>query len=125
AGISQRLATIQLIVQLPAGVQNSSLELVEVIDVGRPIVAINSHDQRETNSCFGGGDGDRKNCDHYPGGLMWFRTEPPERDEIQVRGCKHHLDADQDENRMPPAERSEQPDAEKRRGYDEEDLECH
>jgi hypothetical protein len=26
---------------------------------------------------------------------------------------------------MPPAERSEQPGAEKRRGYDEEDLEWH
>ena len=56
---------------------------------------------------------------------MRFGTEPPKRDEIQIRCCKHHLNADQNENRMAPAERGEQADAEKRRGYNEENLECN
>jgi hypothetical protein len=51
-------------------------------------------------------------------------TEPPERNEIQVRCCEHHLDADQNENGMAPAERGEQADAEQRCRYDEDDLEC-
>jgi len=35
-----------------------SFELVELIDVGRPIVAVNGNNERETNGCFGGGDSD-------------------------------------------------------------------
>ena len=41
-----------------------------------------------------------KDRDHYPGGLLRLRAETPERDEIQIRCREHHLDADQDENRV-------------------------
>ena len=116
AGISQRLVTRQQGIHIPL--------VIKLIDVGRSIVPINGDDQRKPDRGFRRGNGDRKDCDDYPGGLIRFGTEPPERNEIQVRCCEHHLDADQNENRMPPAERGEQTDAEKRCGYDEEDLEC-
>ena len=51
-------------------------------------------------------------------------AETPERDEIQVRRGKHQLDADQDEDGVPPAQRREQSDGKQRGGDDEEEREC-
>src|SRR5213079_678390 len=51
AGINQRLATIPRII----------LKLVELIDVGCSIVAVNSDDQCESDGRFRGGDRDGKN----------------------------------------------------------------
>src|SRR5438094_2571940 len=114
AGITQRFVTSQLMGRLRsrapafaklrrgrrvrARVRNSSFELIELIDVGRAIVAINGDDQRKSDRSFRRGNGDRKDCDHYPGRLMRFGAEAPERDKVEVRCCEHHLDADQDEN---------------------------
>ena len=58
-----------------------------------------------------------------PVGDCGWRTETPERDEIQVRGGEHHLDADEDEDRVTPAQRGEQSDAEQGGGDDEEEGE--
>ena len=90
----------------------SSFELVELIDVGRAVMAINGDDEGETNGGFGGGDGDGKDRDHYASWWLRLRAETPESDEIQVGGREHHLDADQNENGVTPAERGEQADAE-------------
>src|SRR4030095_17007841 len=108
----------------PARVWNSSFELVELIDVGRSIVPVNGDDQRQADRSFRRGDGDRKDCDHYPGGLMRSGTESPERNEIQVRCCEHHLDADQNENGMAPAEGGDRKSTRLHARYDEKDLEC-
>ena len=43
----------------------SSLELIEFIDAGRSIMAVNGDDQRKPDGCFRGGDGNGKNCDHH------------------------------------------------------------
>ena len=55
---------------------------------------------------------------------MRWRSETPERDEIQVRRGKHHLDPDQDENRVTSAKGRKQADGKQRRGNDEEELKC-
>src|SRR6266446_2741067 len=128
AGISQRLVISQLMgrFQSRAGarVQNSSFELVELIDAGRSIVAVNGYDQRKADSGFGGGDGDGENRDHHAGGFVRLGAEAPEGDKIQIRRGEHHLDADQNKNGVAPAQGCKQPDAKQRSGYDEENLEC-
>ena len=55
---------------------------------------------------------------------MCLGAEALERDKVEVRGGEHHLDADQDENRVTSAQRGEKPNAEQCCGNDEEDLEC-
>jgi hypothetical protein len=55
---------------------------------------------------------------------MRRRSETPERDEIQVRSREHHLNPDQDENRVPPTEGGKQADGKQRRGNDDEELKC-
>src|SRR5437667_708060 len=109
--------------QATARVQNSSFELVELIDIRGAIVAINGDDHCQANSGFGGGDRDGKDCEHHAGWRLMPRTKTPERDEIQVRRGKHQLDADQDENRVTPAQCGEQADGKQRSRYDEENLE--
>ena len=47
----------------------------------------------------------------------------PERDEIQIRRGEHHLDSDEDENSVTPAEGCEKADGKQRRGNDEKILE--
>lgn len=85
-------------------------------------MAVNGDDEREADGRFGGGDGDGKDRDHHAGRLLRLRTEAPERNEIQIRRCQHHLDTDENENSVTPAERGEQSDAEQRRRYDQEKL---
>jgi hypothetical protein len=79
AGISQRLVTIQGFManaewrksngaQAPEQAASSSFELVEFIDVGRSIVAVDGDNQGQPNGCFRGGDRDGKNRDHHAGG---------------------------------------------------------
>ena len=89
----------------------SSFELVELIDVGRAIVPIDRDDQRKTDGGFGGGDRDREDRDHHAGRWLRLRAEAPEGDEIEIRRGEHHLDADQNENGVTPAQRREQADA--------------
>jgi hypothetical protein len=81
-----------------------------LIDVGRAVVAINGDHQRKTHGRFGCGDGDGKKGDHHADGLFRLRVKTPERDKIQVRCGQHHLNADEDENRVTPAQCSEQAD---------------
>ena len=95
-----------------------------MIDVGRAIVAVNRDDQRETDGGFRGGDRDGEDRDHHAGRRLRLRAETPEGDEIQVRRGEHHLDADENENGVPPAQRGEQADAKERGGNDEEKCEC-
>jgi hypothetical protein len=52
-----------------------------------------------------------------------LRTKAPERDEIEVRCGKHQFDSDQNENRVAPAEHSEQSNAEQYRRDNEKKLE--
>src|SRR5439155_25451653 len=76
---------------------------------------------------FGSGDRDRENCEHHAGWLMRLRSETPECDEIQIRRGQHQLDADEDKNRVPPAQRRQEPDGKQARGNDEKGLKrgCH
>src|SRR5262249_38817620 len=95
-----------------------------LIDVRCPVMAVNGDNHRETNTRLGCRYGDRKDCDHHAGWWVRWRSETPERNEIQVRRSEHHLDADQNENGGTPAERCEQAYGKQRRGNDEESLEC-
>src|SRR5712692_4031298 len=74
-------------------------------------MTINRDDHGETDRGFGSSDGDGENCDHDAGRLCRLRSEPPKRDEIQIRRREHHLDPDEDKDRVTPAERGEQSDA--------------
>src|SRR5205823_9603961 len=71
----------------------------------------NRDDHGETDRSFGSSDGDGKNRDHDAGRRRRLRSEPPKRDEIQIRRREHHLDPDEDKDRVTPAERGEQSDA--------------
>src|SRR6266480_2647937 len=55
---------------------------------------------------------------------MRRRSKAPERDKIQVRSREHHLNPDQDKNRVTPAQGRKQADGKQRRGNDEEELKC-
>src|SRR6266853_5061256 len=48
----------------------------------------------------------------------------PKRDEIQVRRRQHHLNPDQNENGVTPAQGREQADRKQRSGNDEKSLQC-
>src|SRR5262249_50716246 len=85
---------------------------------------VNSDNHCEANSGFSGGNGDREDYDHHAGWWMRWRSETPERDEIQVCRSEHHLDADQNENGVTAAQCSEKPDRKQRRGNNEEELKC-
>src|ERR1700682_1340463 len=80
AGISQRLVTIQGVMLEEANAErrtsnvehrmqkeaaSSSFELVEFIDVGRWIVAVDGNNQGQPDGCFRGGNRDGKDCDHH------------------------------------------------------------
>ena len=86
-------------------------------------MAVNGDDEGQADGGFSGSDGDGKNRDHHAGGLLRFRTETPECNEIQVCSGKHQLNADQNENGVTSAERGEQADGEQRGRDDEEKLE--
>ena len=90
----------------------SSFELIQLIDIGGAVMTIDRDDERQPDGGFRGRDRDRENRDHHAGGCRGLRIETPEGDEIQVRRRQHHLDADENENRVTPAERREQADAE-------------
>src|SRR5207237_7172886 len=79
----------------------------------------------ETDRSCGGGDGDREDRDHDADRLCRLWSEPPKRDEVDVCRGQHHLDPDQNENGVTPAERCEQSDAKQRRRDDEQDRQCH
>src|SRR5262249_42013744 len=87
-------------------------------------MTVNIDNQCDADSGFSGRDRNGKDCDHHAGWWMRWRSETPERNEIQVRRSEHHLDADQNENGVTPAERCEQAYGKQRRGNDEESLEC-
>src|SRR5258705_13486479 len=89
---------------------DSSFELVVLIDVRCPVMLVNRNNHREANSGLGCRDGDGKDCDHHPGWRMRWRRETPECDKIQVRSREHHLNPDQNENRVTPTEGREQTD---------------
>ena len=59
-----------------------TFELVELIDVGRAVVAVDSDDQSEADGSFGGSDGNRENRDHYASRLLRLWAEAPEGNEI-------------------------------------------
>src|SRR5213593_3905067 len=103
-----------------ARVQNSSFELIELIDIRGVIVAINGDDHRQTNRGFGGGDRDGKDCEHHTCWLVRLWSETPERDEIQIRRGQHQLDADEDENRVTPAKRRQESDGKQCTGNENE-----
>src|SRR5205814_9579858 len=48
----------------------------------------------------------------------------PKRDEIQIRRREHHLNPDENENGVTPAQGREQADRKQRRGNDEKSLKC-
>jgi len=87
-------------------------------------MALDCDNHGETDRGFGGGDGDGEDRNHYAGRLRRLRCESPKCDEVDVRRGQHHLDPDQNENGVTPAERGEQSDAKQCRGENEKELEC-
>src|SRR5437764_14778263 len=86
-------------------------------------MAVNRDDERETDRCFRGRDGDGKDGDHHAGRILLRGAETPERDEIQIRGSKHELDPDEDEDGVTTAKRGEQADREEGGGNDQAEWE--
>ena len=99
-----------------------TFQLVKLLDVAGAVVTIDSDDQRETDSGFGSGNGNRKNRDHHTRWRIRLGTKAPEGDEIKTGGGQHHLDSDEDENGVTPAECGQQPNGEERRRKDEKVL---
>src|SRR5580765_5421685 len=89
---------------------DSSFELVVLIDVRCSEMPINGNDHCEANRSLCRRNRDGKDGDHHSGWRMRRRSETPERDKIQVRSSEHHLNPDQNENRVPPAEGRKQAD---------------
>src|ERR1051325_12044881 len=100
----------------------SSLELIELIDIGSVIVAINGDDHRQTNRGFGSGDRDGEDCKHYASRLVRLRSETPECDEIQVRRGQHQLDADENKNCVTSTQGGEESDGKKCGGNEDKGL---
>ena len=59
-----------------------AFQRIEFINIGCSVVAIDGNDEGEANRGFGGGDGDRKDRDHYSSWLLLLRAEAPEDDEV-------------------------------------------
>ena len=79
-----------------------SFKLIELIDIGRAVVAIHRDNERETDRRFSRRDRDRKNRHDHASRAMRLAAESPEGDEIQVRCRQHHLDSDQNEDGVSP-----------------------
>jgi hypothetical protein len=92
--------------------------LIELIDIGRPVMPINRDDEREPDSGFSRGDRDREDGKHHTRRRSRLRSEPPEGDEIQSRGSEHHLNADENKDGVTPTKCSHKSDAKKRRRDD-------
>ena len=63
---------------------------------------LDHENQREPDGGFRGRDRDREDRDHHARRRRRLRAKTPEGDEIQSRCREHHLDADENENRVPP-----------------------
>src|SRR6266403_6281341 len=103
----------------------SSFETIELVDVGAAEMAVDYDNHGETDRGLRSGDGDGEDRDHHAGRLRRLRSKSPKRDEIDVRRGQHHLDPDQNENRVTTAQRSEKPDAKQCGRDDEQDRQRH
>ena len=83
----------------------------------------NAEASRQQVIDFRRGNRDRENRDHHAGGILRLGAETPESDEVQIRSREHELDPDENKNRVPPAQRREQANREKRGRDDEAELE--
>src|SRR5436853_3085928 len=102
--------------------RTSSFEVIELIDVSRAIVTINSDYHCETNRGFGSGDSNREQRDHHARRRVRKRSKTPKCDEIQIRRSEHYLDANQNEDRVTTAQRREQADRKDARRHYKENL---
>src|SRR5438874_7149103 len=59
-----------------------AFQRIEFINIGCAVVPIDGNDEGEADGGFGGGDGDRKDRDHYSNGWLWLGAEAPEGDEV-------------------------------------------
>ena len=79
-------------------------------------MAVNRDDQCKPDRSFGRRDADGENNEHHSGERFGIFAEPPEGDEVQVRGVEHEFDADEDQDGVAPGQRASQSDAEEQRG---------
>src|SRR6266516_1163035 len=95
---------------------DSSFELIELIDISRAVLAVARNNHSQTNRGFSSGDSNGKDCNNHAQWWFKLRGETPERDEIQVCGGQHHLDADENEDGVAAAQCREQSNGKQCRG---------
>ena len=86
-------------------------------------MAVNRDNERETDSGLGRGDRDGEQHKQHAGAGDGLRAVAPERDEVQVGGVQHQLDAEQHEDRVAAREGAGEPDAEQQAREDQAELE--
>ena len=87
------------------------------------LVAVDGDNEGQADGSLGGGDGDGEKHEDYPGGGRGRGAVAPERDEVDVGGIQHQLDAEQHEDGVGPRQRAGEADAKQRRGEKEAELE--
>src|SRR5262245_7775681 len=83
-------------------------EEVQVVGHGRPPDPEDQDHQRQAEGDLGHRDADREHREHHAAGIA---VEARERDEVDVHGVQHELDAEEDPDRVPASGHAEEPDS--------------
>src|SRR5215213_4918371 len=107
---------------IQAEVVISALELSQLVDVDRQAAAEDRHDQAEADGDLAGRD---DHHDQREDLAVAVPVHARERDEREVGGVEHQLDAEQDHERVAPHEHAAGPDREDQRRDHEVPLHAH
>src|SRR3954467_10036683 len=100
----------------------SSLELPQLIDVDRQPPPVQRDDETEADRHLAGGDDHDDQREDLPAHVPAVARE---RDEREVGGVEHQLQAEQDHERVAPREHAGHPDAEDQRRDDQVPGDAH
>src|SRR3954447_21711437 len=100
----------------------SAPQLVDLVEIGTVQVAVDQQHDGEPDADLGGGDRDDEEGEDLTGDLVQVRRE---RDQVEVHGVEHQLDAHEDEHAVAPGEHAVDADAEQRGGEDQELVQDH
>src|SRR5436190_13850155 len=100
----------------------SALQVVDFVEIGRPLVAVDEELDRQADPDLGRRDGDDEQREHLTGHRA---AECGERDQVDVHRVEHQLDAHEDQHRVLPREDTVDTGAEEERAEDEVLVEIH
>src|SRR5215213_12033985 len=107
---------------IQAEVVISALELSQLVDVDRQAAPEDRHDQAEADGHLAGGDDHDDQREDLP---VAVAVHARERDEREVGGVEHQLDAEQDHERVAPHQHAGDSDGEDQRRDDQVPLHAH